>query len=95
MNKLWVVFFFLAQVGSVVAQNKTGFFGKVVDSKTQNPLSFVVVSVQNSSLMQLTNEDGSFSFENVPAGNILVLMRNQGFQDNCIPWQSPLGTCWI
>jgi hypothetical protein len=27
--------FSLVQVGSV-AQNKTGFFGKVVDSKTQN-----------------------------------------------------------
>jgi hypothetical protein len=41
----------------------------------------VVVSVQNSALMQLTNEDGTFSFENVPAGNILVLIHSQGFQD--------------
>jgi hypothetical protein len=52
--------FFLFCSSRFCCQNKTGFFGKVVDSKTQNPLSFVVVSVQNSALMQLTNEDGTF-----------------------------------
>ena len=85
MNKLWLGFFFLMQVGSVVAQNKTGFFGKIIDSKIQNPLSFVVVSVQNSALMQLTNEDGTFSFESVPVGNIFVLIHSQGFQDSLYP----------
>jgi hypothetical protein len=34
--------------------------------------------------MQLTNEDGTFSFENVPAGNIL-LIHSQGFQDGLYP----------
>jgi hypothetical protein len=32
-----------------------------------------------------TNEDGTFSFENVPAGNILVLIHSQGFQDGLYP----------
>jgi hypothetical protein len=35
--------------------------------------------------MQLTNEDGTFSFENVPAGNILILIHSQGFQDGLYP----------
>ena len=85
MNKIWVCFFFLVQVAAAIAQNKTGFYGKVVDSKTQIPLAFVVVSVQNSTLLQLTKEDGVFSFENVPEGNILVLIHSQGFQDGLYP----------
>ena len=85
MNKVWMCFLLLMQLGATVAQNKTGFFGKVVDSKTQIPLAFVVVSVQNSAFMQLTKEDGGFSFDDLPAGNILVLIHSQGFQDGLYP----------
>ena len=72
-------FFFIVQVGCVIAQNNTGFFGKVIESKTQNPLGFVVVSVQNTTLMQLTKADGNFSFQTAPSGNILLLIHSQGF----------------
>ena len=85
MNKFYIVFFLVFQLGGINAQNNTGFFGKVVDSKTQNPLGFVVVSIQNSSVMQLTKEDGNFSFDAIPTGNILLLVHSQGFQDGLYP----------
>lgn len=78
MNKFYVAFFFIVHIGCSVAQNNTGFFGRVVDSKTQNSLGFVVVSIQNTTLMQLTKDDGNFSFDTVPAGNILLLVHSQG-----------------
>jgi hypothetical protein len=43
-----------------------------------------VVVVQFGTLQLHTNEDGTFSFENVPAGNILVLIQ-PGFQDGLYP----------
>ncbi|MDI5948536.1 carboxypeptidase-like regulatory domain-containing protein [Flavobacterium yafengii] len=85
MNKFYLGFFFFVQTGCVIAQNNTGFFGKVIESKTQNPLGFVVVSVQNTTLMQLTKTDGNFSFDTVPTGNILLLIHSQGFNDALYP----------
>ena len=85
MSKFYVAFFFMVHIGCSIAQNSTGFFGKVVDSKTQNPLGFVVVSIQNTTLMQLTKEDGDFSFDSVPTGNILLLVHSQGFKDGLYP----------
>lgn len=42
------------------AQEKTIFSGLVIDSKTQSPLENTVVSIQNSTLMQLTKKEGTF-----------------------------------
>ena len=83
--KKFVACLFMMVYTVAIAQNKTGFFGKVVDSKIQLPLAFVVVSIQNSAFMQLTKADGVFSFENVSAGNLLVLIHSQGFQDGLYP----------
>jgi hypothetical protein len=78
-------FFFIVQIGGVIAQQNTGFFGKVIESKTKNPLGFVVVSIQNTTLMQLTKTDGNFSFDTVPTGNVLLLIHSQGFKDALYP----------
>ncbi|MFV8441406.1 carboxypeptidase-like regulatory domain-containing protein [Flavobacterium sp. LB2P44] len=85
MNKFHICFFFIVQIGCVIAQNNTGFFGKVIDSKTQNPLGFVVISIQNTNRMQLTTVDGNFSFDAVPSGNILLLIHSQGFKESLYP----------
>jgi hypothetical protein len=47
------------------AQNKTGILGTVLDAKTQRPLAYVVVSIQNTNVMQLTAIDGKFNFDDV------------------------------
>ena len=79
MKKLYLTIFFIVQIASVTAQNNTSFFGKIIEAKTQNPLGFVVVSIQNTTLMQITKTDGQFSFDDVPSGTILLLVHSQGY----------------
>ena len=85
MKKLYFTIFFIVQIAIGTAQNKSGFFGKIIEAKTQNPLGFVVVSIQNTTLMQITKIDGQFSFDDVPSGNILLLVRSQGYKDALYP----------
>ena len=67
MKNFIIIIFLIGQTSVAFAQQTTGISGKVIDSKTQQPLSYVVVSIQNTSLMQLTTAEGKFRFENVPA----------------------------
>ena len=85
MKKFYFTIFFIVQTAIVTAQNNTGFFGKIIEPKTQKPLEFVVVSIQNTTLMQITKTDGQFSFDDVPSGNILLLVHSQGFKDALYP----------
>ncbi|MBP4141248.1 carboxypeptidase-like regulatory domain-containing protein [Flavobacterium sp. P4023] len=85
MNKFYFTIVFIMQFWFSSAQNSNSFFGKVIESKTQKPLSFVVVSIQNTNLMQLTKTDGQFSFDDVPSGHLLILVRSQGFKDALYP----------
>ena len=85
MKNFYVAFFFIVHIVCSTAQNTTGFFGKIIESKNQNPLGYVVVSIQNTTLMQLTKTDGNFSFDTVPTGNILLLIHSQGFKDGLYP----------
>ena len=77
--------FLLLQMGFSFAQQATGISGKVIDSKTQQPLSYVVVSIQNTSLMQLTTTEGNFRFENVPEGDQLIFLQSQGYKELLFP----------
>jgi hypothetical protein len=36
-----------------------------LDAKTQRPLAYVVVSIQNTNVMQLTAIDGKFNFDDL------------------------------
>ena len=85
MKKIYLTLFFIVHIVCSTAQTTTGFFGKIIESKTQNPLGYVVVSIQNTTLMQLTKSDGNFSFDTVPTGNILLLIHSQGFKDGLYP----------
>ncbi len=85
MKKTLLVLFIIFKWGWVYSQNQTGISGRVMDSKTQKPLAFVVVSVQNTNLMQLTTADGAFLFESVAVGNQLLLFHSQGFKDALFP----------
>jgi hypothetical protein len=44
----------------VLAQNTGAISGTLLDAKTMQPLSFVVVSIQNSSFTQISAKDGTF-----------------------------------
>ena len=81
MKKFLLGIFFLWKITFVFAQKPTGIKGKIIDSKTQKPLENVVVTIENTQLMQLTSGDGIFSFYAVPLGNQLLLLHSQGFKD--------------
>lgn len=85
MKKVGLIFFVLLQIGFAFAQNKTGISGTVLDAKTQQPLAFVVVSVQNTNAMQVTETDGKFIFDDLILGDQLVLFHSQGYKDALFP----------
>lgn len=72
------------QVVFAFGQSDSGVYGKVVDSKTQEPVQSVIVSIQNTNLMQLTDQNGKFSFNKVEVGNQLVLFKSNGYKDQLL-----------
>ncbi len=87
MKKLFIGLLFMMQAVCAFAQNPTGITGKVVDSKSQKPLENVVVSIQNTNFTQLTDVLGQFTFDNVPEGKQLVLIKSAGYRDQLLPVQ--------
>lgn len=84
--KSWMaVFLFISQVAISFAQSETGFLGKIIDSRTQKPLQYVVVSIQNSSTMQLSDSDGTFKLVLLSEGDQLLLLHSQGYKDLLFP----------
>jgi hypothetical protein len=73
------------------AQEKTIFSGLVIDSKTQSPLENTVVSIQNSTLMQLTKKDGTFELHSGLSGEQLLLVHTQGYKDLLLKVNSNFG----
>lgn len=84
MKKNIITTFFVMQAAFIFGQSNTGVSGEVVDSKTQKPLQSVIVSFQNTNLMQLTDQNGKFSFEKVEAGKQLLLLRSNGYKDQLL-----------
>jgi hypothetical protein len=78
MKKL---FSYLLTMSAVFAwsQENSGITGKVVDNKTQQPLESIVVTVLNTSLTSVTDTEGAFMFENVPAVGQIIQFRSEGY----------------
>ncbi|MBF4515174.1 TonB-dependent receptor [Flavobacterium sp. ANB] len=90
MVKKYAVFFILWFFNLALGQ-ETIFRGVVVDSKTQNPLENVVVSVQNSSITKLTSKSGKFEFHSSIQGEQLLLIHSQGCKDLMLKIHSNFG----
>ncbi len=84
MKKLVLSILFALQIVFVFSQASGGLSGKIVDSKSQKPLSNVVVSVQNVNLTQVTDAEGKFAFFSVPSGNQIIQVRNSGYKDQLL-----------
>ncbi|MFN4198714.1 MAG: carboxypeptidase-like regulatory domain-containing protein, partial [Flavobacterium sp.] len=67
----------LAQTGSTLQ-------GKVVDAKTLSPMESVVVTIQNTTLLQVTGRDGQFFFPDVPAGKQFIFIKSEGYVDQLL-----------
>ncbi len=85
MSRFLLGMFFLLKVTFVLGQKPTGITGTIIDSKTQKALENVVVTIENTQLMQLTTIDGAFIFYSVEPGSHLLLLHSQGFKDALFP----------
>ncbi|MCG9792068.1 carboxypeptidase-like regulatory domain-containing protein [Flavobacterium algicola] len=63
------------------SQSKAQVSGTILDSKSAQPLSSVVVTLQNTVWMQLTNSNGNFAIEVDEAGDYLLSAHSQGYKD--------------
>ncbi|KIO51029.1 carboxypeptidase-like regulatory domain-containing protein [Flavobacterium hibernum] len=91
MRKKYFLFLILLPFSLVFSQEQTTFLGIVIDSKTQNPLENIVVSIQNSSVTQLTNTEGRFKLQSSIKGEQLLLLHSQGYKDLLLKIKSNLG----
>ena len=57
--------------------------GSVQDVEQNEALAGATVELENSSQFAVTNEDGFFKIEGVPAGNYTVVVRFLGYASNC------------
>ena len=76
--------FFLMYSCLLFAQKETFISGKIIDSKSQIPLAGVVVSIQNTAVLQLTSSNGKFQLQTELEGNQFLLLHNQGYKDKLI-----------
>ncbi len=84
MKKRIIYIFFIFQIGLIYGQSNTGVFGTIVDSKTQNSLQSVVVSIQNTLFTQLTDTEGRFTFDTIEIGTQLLLAKSDGYKDQLL-----------
>lgn len=79
MKKLALSLLFLFQAVLVIAQNHSTVKGKIVDSKTQNPLGGVKVMVQLTEQSVATNNLGEFLIKEVPVGQQILVVSQNGY----------------
>ncbi|MDR7369647.1 TonB-dependent receptor [Flavobacterium aquidurense] len=91
MRKKYLVFFILLPFIHAFAQEETIFFGIVIDAKTQNPIENVVVSIQNSSITQLTSKSGRFELHSTIKEEQLLLLHSHGYKDLLLKLESNFG----
>ncbi len=84
MKKIIIIPLFMMQVVFSFGQSNTGILGKIIDSKTQEPLQSVIVSIQNTNLTQLTDVQGKFYFKELAVGNQLLLVKSDGYKEQLI-----------
>jgi hypothetical protein len=88
MKKGWC--FLLFYKWFAFAQKKNRNFRDGIDAKTQRPLAYVVVSIQNTNVMQLTAIDGKFNFDDL-VGVINWCFSQSGLQ-GCVVSNNRIGT---
>lgn len=79
MKKLALSLLFLFQAIFVMAQNQSTVKGKVVDSKSQNPLGSVKVTIQSNEQFVITNSLGEFLIKGIAAGNQTLVVSTDGY----------------
>lgn len=84
MKKFIFSTLFILQIVCAFGQSNTSVAGKLIDAKTLKPLQSVVISVQNTNLMQLTDANGKFLLDKVEVGNQLLRIRTNGYKEQLL-----------
>jgi len=79
MQKSFLSIIVLMLFGFSKAQDGSSLEGKILDSKALIALPSAVVTVQNTTLLQLSNSEGKFFFPNVPVGKHYVSIKAEGY----------------
>ena len=81
MKTLGSLFIFLTCITPmVIAQNKGAIQGIVVDSETEGSLPGVHVYLASSSIGDISNPDGYFRIDQIPAGSYQLIATMIGYQ---------------
>ncbi|WDF63643.1 carboxypeptidase-like regulatory domain-containing protein [Flavobacterium sp. KACC 22763] len=91
MVKKYAFFFIFWFFNFAFAQQEITVTGIIIDARTQNPLENVVVTIQNTAVMQLTSKTGKFELHIFPQKEQLLLLRSQGYKDFLLKVKSNAG----
>jgi len=76
---LAIVFLFLCASVSVSAQASGSVSGRVTYTENRTPLHDVSVQIVGLKLSAVTDDDGNYKFENLPAGRYTITVQADGF----------------
>ena len=79
MKKLVLSTLLVLQAVFVFAQQNPALKGKVIDAKSQKPLQNVVATIQSTNQSALTDFDGNFVFQSLPAGEQVLVVKSTGY----------------
>lgn len=81
MKKFTVIIFTFLFSASLFAQTNGKISGKVFYGGNESPLHEATVRIVQLNRTTITNEDGSFVFENIPIGKYTLIAHQDGFGD--------------
>lgn len=79
MKKLVLSTLLVLQAVFVFAQQNPALKGKVIDAKSQKPLQNVVATIQSTNQSALTDFEGNFVFQSLPAGEQVLVVKSTGY----------------
>lgn len=79
-DKYYIFTISLLLFQAVIAQSDSGIKGKVLDNKSKEAISGVVVSIEGLFIESITDSDGTFILNTIPAGNYLLTFAHPNYQ---------------
>jgi outer membrane cobalamin receptor len=78
MKKMCIIVFFLATI-AYGAKAQYSLSGKVLDNKTELPVEYAVVSIDEKEIHAVTDEKGGFLLKNMPKGETKIVIVCLGY----------------
>ena len=82
MRKLLLLFFFNTNL--IFAQNSGQLIGRVLDQQTQLPIQGVTVILDGTSMGMATDQEGYFTFKDIPTRTYNLTVSHLGYQSQTI-----------